>query len=291
MRNQQISLKDQVDKLSTAIEDVANHNNSFSWAAQVTDLLAEHIIAADKSYAGASSNDFSREDCLKASVQDIFHCHRGTLEQAGIGLVVEDNDSLSLVLIDIDRITNFFAKIPPGTEYAQTMKEVAKVIPPAVRSLVDIDEVEYLANALGDLKYLTDLLARRGAGESIEKSYTLLEAATRGYLKEQILVDKSGILENMSFGPADWHKDSTAPKLYEHWNKALATLKQIKKSPEAESLTDRVRIILESGLDAFEKDIKSWEKTRFPYHSGKLSDYKGVARLVRSDFVELMASI
>ena len=290
MRNQEISIQAQVEKLTTAIGEITQHNDQLNFGAKFGRFVSDQIRNPEIPEIGDLFNEASRGNSVKANIQEIVNCHRTNLERIGLGVVVEDDSSIRLVIADLDRVTSFVARIPPGTEHAETMNELAKTIPPVVRSLVEIDQVEDVVNILGDIKFLCNLFPRRGAGESIEEAFTLVSATIGGYLKEQIIVDSSGLLKEASFGPADWHRDSTASDLYKRWNNALSTLREIKKNDDAELLTDKVRAILEAGLDSLERDIGTWRQTKFPYSQGSLSQYEGVARLVRRDFDELMAT-
>jgi hypothetical protein len=277
-------INDRLTQLATGITEIQDHNdktrgNPF---ALIINSISQNIKHEHTDGSRLSSKPEVYN--IEANAQEILHSHSPVFSKIGIGINKHDSGSIVYYLEDVQKVTRFINQIPNESTVAEpVLKLVAKGLETQICALVNIEESEHREDALGDLEYLYRTLRSRGLDKELKRSNNLLNAAEGDYLSEQLKVDDSRILDS-GFGPKDWHKDSTAPRLYEKWNEALAVLTDIHDNPKGDSLKMRVIFALGIGLESFEASLKTWSEGRFPYANGDLKDYVGVYRLIKGEF-------
>ncbi len=97
-----------------------------------------------------------------------------------------------------------------------------------------------------------------GCVDVVSKLKRYLEVSKKGYLREQLLVEKEGLLAEVggrNFGPSRWHTDSAEEVYWKHWEVAKDAVSALKKNPKASELLGRVVDNLKASIDYAKRDI------------------------------------
>jgi len=96
--------------------------------------------------------------------------------------MTRQDNSIAIYLDSIEAATKFISAVPRNAFPTSLAQELAKTIRPVFISLAEQEPFEGISRASGDIKYMCELLASRGASKEIEPSYVLLRALNGGFL-------------------------------------------------------------------------------------------------------------
>ena len=89
---------------------------------------------------------------------------------------------------------------------------------------------------------IVEACERLGVAEATELG-KVLSIMKAGYLREYLMVKRSGLLQKIGegFGPSNWHTDANPGWYREKWDKALILLEQVSANPSAAPLASSLR--------------------------------------------------
>lgn len=195
----------------------------------------------------------------------------------GIGTIVgsdEDSDvhaqELRFNLDDGKRFTAYLGVLDETSitpSQAEGLKMVAESLTKQLTSHYKLDdpEDEKVIELFGSLQGIIegykslDESGKNGLGESVSQLEKYLGIARQKYLREFLIVQQEQLLtteKDRTFGPYDWHKDST-PESYRnsYWQRALDALKVVKKNPNASALFEKTTENLKAALVFAKRDL------------------------------------
>lgn len=290
MHSRELPILTRLEKLDEAVTDINKHNRSLCCGYVIEDMNAELLTAFFEGDLEKTKELSSSQKSAPSNAREIFYNHGSHVRQAGFDLVIKDNTQIGIVLADVDKATNFIFKIPNGWSNSKVILEFAKTVEPFIESFELIVEQERFDTLTKDTRYLVDLMSRRGMAAHLEGAYILLNAAEDGYLKEQILANRSQLLNDKLVGPKGWHHKMMPANLYDQWHKALDTLREIKKNPNARDLTVELERVLRFGLETFDGTLDIWADANNPYRDDRHKEFRGVAKLIRGEFEDVVGS-
>ena len=292
MRNQELSPTNHLDMMATAIDEIRNHNAKLK-SGEFSKVDYEEWLTATFNHKEETPTDLSASTAAETAARDIVTRYNSSFEKAGFGLLLEDDNSVSFFLGDLDKAQSFCRAMPDDDGYPMNVvvSALQTTVVPVVRSLAEIDDAELIQQDVSDLKALCDEFSSRRPFGELDDAYQLIDAALDGYLKEQVLVNQSKILCERELGAASWHRQDSATKVYNSWTDGLSVLKEIKINPKAQDLTESVARVLSKGIESFEASLQNWTADNKLYPVDMVRKYEGVARLVRGELEAIKAKL
>ena len=186
-----------------------------------------------------------------------------------------------LQVADGGKFSGFLSAIVPedaDETFRRSVTGVISSLNQGVAVAIATDTVD--AVALEALAYGEGIVAgleRIGLADSpvAEKLRTLYEHAQQGDVREYVVADAIGLLEDptdQSSGPATWHRDATPEGLASRWNQVLRVVKEARDNPNAQDLYDRLHGQSQNLLGFAQLD---WAKVKEEYTN--LDDVKAAA--------------
>ena len=154
MHNQEISVAHRTELIANAIDEINSHNKSIKHGA-LHQKDYDHFLESQFNQPEQALQDSSAYVSASSSAaQQIVDQFARNFEQAGFILIKEDDNSISLVLHNIQKATDFIVKMPDSDDYSvsKVFAAVSKTVAPMVRSLAEIGDEEYFQNDIEELK-------------------------------------------------------------------------------------------------------------------------------------------
>lgn len=262
---------DEID-LSGLIDSIEEYNKQFNAGT----MLANIIISTTEGGGGISEED--TQDSKAKALVALEQKHREELGRTGLGLehvkaFLGGNIGASEMRVNLSdgkKFTDYLDALNKSSLTEQQKKGLVAVADSLTKQLIhqydlsnpdDIRMIELFGNLSKVVEGYQKLnkKGKNGVGDSVEQLEKYLEIARGKYLKEYLLAEKSGFLENSIigvFGPKDWHGDSSPESYKEYWNGAIKKVIEIGKNKNAASLQKEIVTNLKKFLVRAKKDLR-----------------------------------
>ena len=288
---------------SEAINAIRTHNDQFSMGKLMVNALVEHLDEAQRAqelvdagvpqeeaeatvtWVGADKVPLSEEEQMARSVVGVTNAP--VLESVGLTLSPlrktstmfgpKGEQSVGVVRLQVTdggKFSSFLLATKPEDVNDDFRKDSASVVSSLVQETSDaIASNEDAQTALETLAYGKGILAgleHIGLGEAsiAQKLGALSEHAQQGDVKEYVLADRVGLLQEageQGFGPSQWQKDATAKFLTGRWTDVVNVLKAAKANPKATELFNGLLKSAQASLDYAKAD---WSKIKAEGYGG-----------------------
>lgn len=238
--------------------DITRFNRQFSMGSLMFGLISSHFEGDSED----TSSPLSKydEQSQKLTAAGIHLIHSQTLEKVGLALESVSGKTATLIgqgemvgvgelrvnISDRNRFSGFLQAIDPTMTHNSPLGENLQGL-----SVILSQQIfdNYNLNAPSDealqlLGSLEEIVGqyRRLEIPGTERLETYLAYARKGDLREYILVEREGLLNEPGrfFGPADWQRDAAPDYLRRRWGNALKVLEMARDNPKARELYDQL---------------------------------------------------
>ncbi len=185
------------------------------------------------------------------------------------------SSQLRINIVDHQQFINYLQSLDPESITPTQIEGLTKTITSLQAQLEQqytLEKPDSRATELmSDLKGIVDAIEKldpqhkNGLAEAAKDFSKYLELASKKYLKEYLLVERSGLLAEIggdNFGPSKWHTDTTEESYLKHWRDALDILNQVKRNTNAADLYIQLSTHLSQSADYARQQLSEALKSR-----------------------------
>jgi len=266
---------------------VNSYNAQFNWGSILGRNIVRGIHEAEAEAKRATLEESeSEEQQQRISLEEITQRTREMLQQSGlslesvhgVGTIFSSetpesvrSSELRINLSDGKRFLKYLENLN-GRKLTESQKNgletVVSTLTTQLKGEYELDNPEdtrllELFGVASKLIVEYERLEQEGAGgmaQAVATLKRLVEFSKKGYLREHLLAEKAGLLEEIggeNFGPSKWHTDSSWETYKKYWEGALETVKILKKNPKASELLSQVQRNLEGSIRYAKNDIRT----------------------------------
>lgn len=265
-------------------EDLARFNTQFSSMRRMAEMLGRHISGEN---AVMDAQTQAKEQ--RFSLEELVSKNGEVLARTGLSLEpvngsttlytkegeILPSSEMGLNLADRDRFLAYLEALQPETltdSQALGLETVAETLTKQLTTQYNLDNPadDRMIELLSGLGKIVDQYDRldpkknRGLQAAIEQLRIYAEIGKAKYLREYLLVEKSGILAEVggpNFGPSNWHTDSEPASYRIRWQQALEVLRIVQSNPNAATLAKQLQSNLVASLEYARKDLEQSESS------------------------------
>lgn len=266
-----VNIKD----IDSFIEDIERYDREHSSSRKMGGFLAAMIMSSMKNEEGVKNIKKDIENSI--TVDKLIERNINTLQKIGLDLEspnkngnIDMNEQfvtgeVMIHLLDKESYIDYLKSLEPD-KISPSQEKLLEMITNKISSqidreynLEDSNGDERLLEIFSGLREIVSEYERLGLSKNVSIFKEYLEYLNSGYLKEYILVKKSGIFQEVGegFNLSTFQIDSSPEMYKKYWKfRFFNILDKVKQNPEAKDLVEKMIEHAKKSIDFAEKDNK-----------------------------------
>ncbi|MDQ5901341.1 MAG: hypothetical protein QG580_56 [Patescibacteria group bacterium] len=261
------------EDIDSFIEDIERYDREHSSSRKMGGFLAAMIMSSMEDKEGIENIKKDIENSI--TIDDLIKRNINTLQKIGLDLESPNKEGdidmneqyvtgeVMIHLLDRDSYIDYLKSLEPG-KISPSQEKLLEMITNKISSQIDREYNledskgdERLLEIFSGLREIVSEYERLGLSKNVYIFKEYLEYLNSGYLKEYILVKKSGVFEEVGsgFNLSTFQIDSSPEMYKKYWKfRFFNILDRVKQNPEAKDLVEKMIEYAKKSIEFAEKD-------------------------------------